>query len=55
MFLFQIIVEGKPDSRPQRGYICHLNFEAQLEDGKVVEKEEDIEVQLGDAEVHINI
>lgn len=45
-------MEGKDGIRPHRGYICHLRYEAKLEDGTVVEKNDDLEIQLGDAEVN---
>ena len=47
----KVIVEGKPDSRPQRLENCIINYECTLEDGKLIEKKEKFKVQLGDYEV----
>ncbi|KAF5307152.1 hypothetical protein FQR65_LT00668 [Abscondita terminalis] len=49
--LKQIVVEGKPDSRPQRLQNCVINYECTLENGKVVEKKEKFKVQVGEYEV----
>ncbi len=43
--------EGTPDSRPERSFICKINLEGTLEDGTVVEKEDNRIIQLGDVEV----
>lgn len=47
----KILVEGKPDTRPQRLERCTINYECTLENGDLIEKEEYIEVLLGDHEV----
>ncbi|RZF43912.1 hypothetical protein LSTR_LSTR007248 [Laodelphax striatellus] len=47
----KVIKEGKPDSRPQRADICQVKFEGRLENGKVVDKEDCLTINIGDGEV----
>lgn len=47
----KILIEGKPDSRPQRLERCTINYECSVENGDFVEKQENLEVLLGDHEV----
>ncbi|KAF5293880.1 hypothetical protein FQA39_LY13585 [Lamprigera yunnana] len=47
----QILINGTPDSRPQRLQNCIINYESTLEDGTVIEKKEKFKVQLGDYEI----
>lgn len=47
----KILIQGKPESRPQRLERCTINYECSLENGDFVEKQENLEVLLGDHEV----
>lgn len=47
----KVIKEGEPDSRPQRLEKCVINYRCALEDGTLVEKQENFEMLLGDCEV----
>lgn len=47
----KVIKEGKPDSRPQRLEKCVINYRCALEDGTLVDKQENFEMLLGDCEV----
>lgn len=47
----KILIEGKPESRPQRLERCTINYECLLENGDLIEKQENLEVLLGDHEV----
>lgn len=47
----KVLKAGKENSRPNRSDICVLKYTGRLEDGTIVEEEEDIKIQLGDMEV----
>ncbi|XP_003427294.1 peptidyl-prolyl cis-trans isomerase FKBP8 [Nasonia vitripennis] len=47
----KVLKAGKENSRPNRSDVCVLKFTGRLEDGTIVEEEEDIKIQLGDMEV----
>ncbi|XP_065335302.1 peptidyl-prolyl cis-trans isomerase FKBP8 isoform X2 [Cloeon dipterum] len=47
----KVLKAGNPGTRPQRGDVCYMNIEGKLEDGTVVEKLENFEIQVGDAEL----
>nr|XP_018900271.1 PREDICTED: peptidyl-prolyl cis-trans isomerase FKBP8 [Bemisia tabaci] len=47
----KVTVPGEPDTRPQFSEICILDYEGRLDDGTVIEKEENHRIQLGDLEV----
>lgn len=47
----KILVQGKPDSRPQRLEKCVISFECTLEDDTLIEKCDNFEMLLGDCEV----
>lgn len=49
--LKKVIKEGKPDSRPQRMEQCTINYTCTLEDGTIVEKEDNFVFTLGDCEL----
>ncbi|XP_014252350.1 peptidyl-prolyl cis-trans isomerase FKBP8 [Cimex lectularius] len=44
----KVLKPGEPDSRPTKPDVCEISFEGRLEDGTVVDKEDRIEVFLGD-------
>lgn len=46
---------GEPDTRPQFSEICILDYEGRLDDGTVIEKEENHRIQLGDLEVSTSV
>lgn len=47
----KVLKEGTPETRPARAFICTINLEGSLEDGTVVEKQDNLVIQLGDVEV----
>ncbi|KAJ8679260.1 hypothetical protein QAD02_015047 [Eretmocerus hayati] len=47
----KVLKAGQKNSRPNRSDMCVLKYIGKLEDGTVVDEEEDITIQLGDAEV----
>lgn len=47
----KVLKAGLPDSRPNRGDLCTIQIVGKLEDGTIVEKEEETIIQLGDMEV----
>ncbi|XP_037027190.1 peptidyl-prolyl cis-trans isomerase FKBP8 [Bradysia coprophila] len=47
----KVLVEGHPDIKPQRGDICKINAIGKLENGTVVENQQDLIVHVGDNEV----
>lgn len=47
----KVLKAGRPHSRPNRSDICTVKFTGTLEDGTVVEEEDDFIMQLGDMEV----
>lgn len=49
--LKKIIKEGAPDSRPKRLENCKIRYECSLEEGIIVEKVDELILQLGDCEV----
>jgi len=46
-----VVTEGTPNTRPQRLQNCRISYECTLEDGTLVEKNDNFELQLGDCEV----
>jgi len=46
-----IILDGKPNSRPQRLQTCKIKYTCTLEDGTLVDENDNFELQLGDCEV----
>lgn len=56
LYYFQIIKEGdEEEGKPDRNDLCRIRFEGRLKKGTVIEKEDDIEVQLGDGDVSTNV
>lgn len=51
--LKKILKEGQEDTRPKRLELCTINYKCTLEDGKEVEKGENVIIQLSDLEVWI--
>lgn len=49
--LKKILKEGQEDTRPKRLELCTINYKCTLEDGKEVEKGENVIIQLSDLEV----
>ncbi|XP_047114497.1 70 kDa peptidyl-prolyl isomerase-like [Schistocerca piceifrons] len=47
----KIIKKAENEYRPQNLHICEINLEGRLEDGTVVEKFENLKIQIGDVEV----
>ncbi|CAH1116493.1 unnamed protein product [Phaedon cochleariae] len=47
----KIIIEGLPDSRPQRNETCRINYTCYLEDETVVDGANNFELNLGDSDV----
>lgn len=47
----KVLTPGKDMSRPNRSDICVIKFIGKLDDGTVVEDEEELTIQLGDVEV----
>ena len=47
----KVLKAGKENTRPQRSDICVIKYTGQLEDGTIVEKEDELTIQLGDMEV----
>lgn len=47
----RIIKEGEKDVQPQRGDICTMKIVGALDDGTVVERYDDMSIQIGDLEV----
>lgn len=45
------ITEGEPNTRPQRSDLCTISYTAKLDDGTVVEEEENLLFQIGDMEL----
>lgn len=43
--------KGEPDSRPERSDICTINYTGKLDDGTIVEDEQNFIMQIGDLEV----
>lgn len=51
--ILQILVKGKPDTQPQRGNICQVNYIGKLDNGMVVENRQNVKIQVGDVEVKV--
>ncbi|KAJ8955907.1 hypothetical protein NQ318_005455 [Aromia moschata] len=47
----KILVEGKPDTRPQRSEKCAINYNCLLEDGTEVDSATNFELYLGESDV----
>lgn len=47
----KVLVAGIPDSRPNKSDICSITYTGCLEDGTVVDKAENVKIQLNDNEV----
>ena len=47
----KVLKAGKENSRPNRSDICIIKFIGKLEDGTVIDEEENLSIQLGDMEV----
>ncbi|XP_011494478.1 PREDICTED: peptidyl-prolyl cis-trans isomerase FKBP8 [Ceratosolen solmsi marchali] len=47
----KVLKAGKQNSRPNRSDLCSVKFIGKLEDGTIIENEEEITIQLGDMEV----
>ncbi|GAB0088433.1 Peptidylprolyl isomerase [Sergentomyia squamirostris] len=47
----KILVKGVDDTKPLTGDVCRISFEGKLEDGTVVEQEEDFSINVGEHEV----
>lgn len=47
----KVLKPGIKDSRPNRGDICKIKYVGKLEDGTVVDEEEEFSFQQGDVEV----
>ncbi|KAJ3647891.1 hypothetical protein Zmor_019740 [Zophobas morio] len=47
----KIITQGSPNTRPDRRMKCVVNYELSLADGKLVERKDNVEIQLGDCDV----
>ena len=47
----KIITQGSPNTRPDRRMKCVVNYELTLADGKLVERKDNVEIQLGDCDV----
>jgi FK506-binding protein 8 len=47
----KVLRPGKPNSRPNRSNLCLVKLIGKLEDGTIIENEEEIMIQLGDMEV----
>lgn len=43
--------KGIPGTRPERNFVCQINLEGRLENGTIVEKHDNLLIQLGDFEV----
>ncbi|XP_059620018.1 peptidyl-prolyl cis-trans isomerase FKBP8 [Phlebotomus argentipes] len=47
----RILVKGREEQKPLTGDVCRIVFEGRLEDGTLVEKEEDFLINVGEHEV----
>lgn len=47
----KVLIEGDSDIKPQRGDICKINVIGKLENGTVVENQQEVIVHVGDNEV----
>uniref|UniRef100_A0A1B0DMM7 peptidylprolyl isomerase n=1 Tax=Phlebotomus papatasi TaxID=29031 RepID=A0A1B0DMM7_PHLPP len=47
----KVIIKGKEEQKPLTGDVCKITFEGKLEDGTVVEKEENFLINVGEHEV----
>uniref|UniRef100_A0A6B2EAK5 peptidylprolyl isomerase n=1 Tax=Phlebotomus kandelakii TaxID=1109342 RepID=A0A6B2EAK5_9DIPT len=47
----RMLVRGKDDQKPLTGDVCRITFEGRLEDGTLVEKEEDFLINVSEHEV----
>lgn len=50
----KIIIEGKPDTRPQRSEKCIINYCCFLEDDTVVDSSDNFKLYLGESDVRYN-
>lgn len=48
----KILQKGQPNTRPQRLQVCTINYQCKLENGILVEKYNNLDVQLGDCDVN---
>jgi len=47
----KVLKAGEPDTRPLNGHICSVSYVVQLEDGTEVERNNQVEVHVGDGDV----
>lgn len=47
----KIIKEGTPNTRPERQQMCSIGYELYIKEDKVIEKQEKLEIDLGDSDV----